>query len=161
MTSAEYNSCVDAHADGAYRFILHNIKDPETARDVVQDAFEKLWVNHEDVNYAKAKSYLFTVAYRIMIDKIRKDKKVDRFNAAEMDILADNTEYLGLKKTLQEGLGRLPEIQRTVIMLRDYEGYSYQEIGSMTDLTESQVKVYIYRARVFLKKYIGKIENVI
>lgn len=46
-------------------------------------------------------------------------------------------------------------------MLRDYEGYSYQEIGEITGLSESQVKVYIYRARVFLRKYIGKMEVVI
>jgi len=52
----------------------------------------------------------------------------------------------------------LPELQRMVLLLRDYEGYSYKEIGEMASLSESQVKVYIYRARVFLKKYIGKIE---
>ncbi|HPS13853.1 MAG TPA: sigma factor-like helix-turn-helix DNA-binding protein, partial [Prolixibacteraceae bacterium] len=44
---------------------------------------------------------------------------------------------------------------------RDYEGYSYEEIGDITGLNESQVKVYIYRARVFLKNYIGQIERVI
>ena len=55
-------------------------------------------------------------------------------------------------------MARLPEIQRIVLTLRDYEGYSYQEIGEMTTLSESQVKVYIYRARVFLKNYIGKLE---
>jgi RNA polymerase sigma-70 factor (ECF subfamily) len=47
-----------------------------------------------------------------------------------------------------------------VVLLRDYEGYNYQEIGELTNLSESQVKVYIYRARLFLKKYIGSIEAV-
>ena len=56
---------------------------------------------------------------------------------------------------------KLPEIQRSVVLLRDYEGYSYQEIGEITGLTESQVKVYIYRARLFLKAYIGQIDSVI
>jgi RNA polymerase sigma-70 factor (ECF subfamily) len=46
-------------------------------------------------------------------------------------------------------------------MLRDYEGYSYEEIGEITALNPSQVKVYIYRARLALKEYIGKPENVI
>jgi DNA-directed RNA polymerase specialized sigma24 family protein len=46
-------------------------------------------------------------------------------------------------------------------MLRDYEGYSYEEIASITGLTESQVKVYIFRGRLFLKKYLGSIEAVI
>jgi RNA polymerase sigma-70 factor (ECF subfamily) len=44
-------------------------------------------------------------------------------------------------------------------MLRDYEGYSYKEISGMTGLSESQVKVYIYRARVFLKDFVGSVET--
>ena len=69
--------------------------------------------------------------------------------------------YLGLKDILNDAIKKLPDVQRSVILLRDYEGYSYEEIGKMTDLSESQVKVYIYRARVFLKEYIGSLENVI
>jgi len=56
---------------------------------------------------------------------------------------------------------KLPEIQRSVLMLRDYEGYAYKEIGEITGLNESQVKVYIYRARVFLKNYLVSIDRVI
>jgi RNA polymerase sigma-70 factor (ECF subfamily) len=46
-------------------------------------------------------------------------------------------------------------------MLRDYEGYSYDEIGDITGLNESQVKVYIYRARIAMKEYIVSIDNVV
>lgn len=70
-------------------------------------------------------------------------------------------QYSDLKKVLREALDTLPEIQRSVVMLRDYEGYSYEEIGGITGLNESQVKVYIYRARMALKQYIGSIENVV
>jgi RNA polymerase sigma-70 factor (ECF subfamily) len=66
-----------------------------------------------------------------------------------------------LQEILHEALERLSEIQRSVILLRDYEGYSYQEIGEITGLSESQVKVYIYRGRVFLKNYIGKLEYIL
>ena len=45
-----------------------------------------------------------------------------------------------------------------MILLRDYEGYDYKEIGEITGLSESQVKVYIYRGRVALKEFIGKFE---
>jgi RNA polymerase sigma-70 factor (ECF subfamily) len=48
-----------------------------------------------------------------------------------------------------------------VVLLRDYEGYAYDQIGEITGLTESQVKVYIFRARVSLRNYIGKLENVL
>jgi RNA polymerase sigma-70 factor (ECF subfamily) len=66
-----------------------------------------------------------------------------------------------LHDVLNGALEQLPTIQKSVIMLRDYEGYSYEEIEEITGLNESQVKVYIYRARVALKEYIGKIENVL
>ena len=62
---------------------------------------------------------------------------------------------------LEKAIENLPEDQRAVVMLRDYEGYSYKEISEITNLSESQVKVYIYRARVFLKNYIGSMEQVI
>jgi len=62
---------------------------------------------------------------------------------------------------VRDAVNKLPEIQRSVVLLRDYEGYSYEEIGKITGLNEAQVKVYIYRARVFLKEYIGSLENVL
>jgi len=72
-----------------------------------------------------------------------------------------HNDYNDLKEILKVALEKLPEIQKSVIMLRDYEGYSYQEIGEITQLNESQVKVYIFRARKTLRNYLGKLENVI
>ncbi len=161
MTTAEYNSCVDEHADGLYRFILRNIRDEDDARDVVQDAFEKMWRNVANVEGQKAKSYLFTTAYHTMIDKIRKNKRLrDRTEVTE-DSLFHNEQYSDLKEILNSGLNQLPQIQKAVITLRDLEGYNYDEIGQITGLSASQVKVYIYRARVFLKQYIGSLEKVL
>jgi len=77
------------------------------------------------------------------------------------DMLTTRQQTSDLKQVLREALDKLPEIQKSVIMLRDYEGYSYEEIGQITGLNESQVKVYIYRGRNTLKEYIGSIENVI
>jgi RNA polymerase sigma-70 factor (ECF subfamily) len=62
---------------------------------------------------------------------------------------------------LDDALARLSETQRTLVLLKDYEGYSYEEIGKITDLNESQVKVYLHRARLQLREYLVKIENVI
>ena len=56
---------------------------------------------------------------------------------------------------------KLTDTQRSLVLLKDYEGYSYQEIGQITALSESQVKVYLHRARVQLKNYLVKPENVI
>lgn len=161
MTVTEYNKCVDNFSDGAYRFILHNIRDKDDAKDIVQDTFEKLWMTYANVNYEKAKSYIFTTAYRTMIDKIRRSKKSEKMEDVHLNKLTVDRHYSDLKQVLQLAVDKLPDIQKSVIMLRDYEGYSYEEIGGITGLNESQVKVYIYRARTFLKEYIGNIENVI
>jgi DNA-directed RNA polymerase specialized sigma24 family protein len=62
MTEKEFNQCVTNFADNVYRFILKNLRHEEDARDVVQTAFEKLWKNRAEVEAAKSKSYLFTIA---------------------------------------------------------------------------------------------------
>jgi RNA polymerase sigma factor (sigma-70 family) len=161
MTVREYNKCVDEHADGVFRFILKQIRDDEKARDIVQDSFEKVWKTKENVNGTKAKSYLYSTAYHTMIDLIRRDKKKVDFEYVSGSKYAHEEQYSDLHEILNEAVDKLPEIQKSVILLRDYEGYSYEEIGEITGLNESQVKVYIYRARLFLKKYIGSPETVI
>ena len=74
---------------------------------------------------------------------------------------AHTEQYSDLKEILNEAISRLPDDQRSVILLRDYEGYAYNEISEITGLSESQVKVYIYRGRLFLKNYIGNPEQVV
>ncbi len=161
MTVKDYNKAVEDHSNGIYRFILKNIKDQEKARDVVQDTFEKCWIKHETVEAAKVKSYLFSTAYHTMIDMIRKEKRQTDFEEVRYENLAHDNQYSDLNEILHKAIQLLPEAQRSVILLRDYEGYSYEEISEITGLSESQVKVYIYRGRVFLKNYIGSPEKVL
>ena len=161
MTISEYNSCVDDFSDGVYRFILKNLRDTEVSHDVVQDSFMKLWIKRKDVESKKGKSYLYTTAYHTMIDYIRKNSRNSSIENTENVQGETFNSYSDLKEILNLAIEKLPEIKRSAIMLRDYEGYSYEEIGEITNLNESQVKVYIYRARVFLKKFIGSPEMVI
>ena len=161
MTEREYNECVTAYADNVYRFILKNLRHEEDARDVVQTAFEKMWRNREEVDAQKSKSYLFTVAYHQMIDHIRKVKRIQLKEEFDEDVRIQHKPANNLKKILEEALARLSETQRSLVLLKDYEGYSYEEIGKITGLNESQVKVYLHRARVQLKNYLVKKENVI
>lgn len=161
MTVSDYNNCVDQHSDGLFRFVLKHIKDRDVARDIVQDTFEKMWRKVEQIEAEKAKSYLFTTGYHTLIDYTRKAKKQGSFNEVQENQLGYEKNYSDLKAILNEALGKLPEIQKTVILLRDYEGYDYAEIGQIANLTESQVKVYIFRGRQFMKNYIGKMEVVI
>lgn len=160
MTVNEYNLAVDEYSDRLYRFVLKSIRDTHKAEDIVQDSYEKLWKNVENVNAVKVKAYLFTTAYHTMIDRIRKEKHSVYADDITMPEQGQENNYTDLAEVLREAVDKLPEVQRMVVLLRDYEGYNYKEIGELTHLSEAQVKVYIYRARVFLKKYIGSIEAV-
>ncbi len=161
MTVNQYNESVDLYADGLYRFILKSFRDEDKAKDIIQDSFEKLWIRVEEVNYEKVKSYLFTTAYHTMIDLIRKEKRLTTIELVNTDNFSHIPQTPDLQEILHAAINKLPEIQRSLILLRDYEGYSYEEIGEITNLNESQVKVYIFRARAFLKNYIGSMEAVI
>ena len=160
MTEKEYNQCVNQYADNVFRFIVKNLRHEEDARDVVQTAFEKMWINRAEVDNAKAKSYLFTVAYHQMIDHIRKVKRIKLKDDFKEDTLVYDRPVSNTKKVLEEALSRLSETQRSLVLLKDYEGYSYEEIGKITGLNESQVKVYLHRARIQLKNYLVSPENV-
>jgi RNA polymerase sigma-70 factor (ECF subfamily) len=160
MTEKEFNDCVNLYADNIYRFIVKNLKHEEDARDVVQASFEKMWLNREKVDNERSKSYLFTVAYHQMIDLIRKNKRVkleDEFSSSLQTTREPQSE---VKKLLNDALYRLSETQRSLVLLKDYEGYSYDEISEITSLSISQVKVYLHRARIQLKNYLVKPENV-
>ena len=161
MTEREYNECVRLHADNVYRFIVKNLRHEDDARDVVQSAFEKMWLKREEVSYDKSKSYLFTVAYHQMIDHLRKVKRITLKEEFHEHTSIINKPANNLKKVLDEALAKLSETQRSLVLLKDYEGYSYEEIGKITSLSESQVKVYLHRARIQLRNYLVKPENVL
>ncbi|MGB1039809.1 MAG: RNA polymerase sigma factor [Flavobacteriales bacterium] len=162
MTLKEYNTCVDLYADRLYSFVFKNLKDSERAKDIIQDVFEKVWVKIDEIENNNIKSYLFTVAYRTMLDVIKKEKRTTLTEEiSDFEKPVASGEYTGINEVLEEALATIPEIQRNVILLRDYEGYSYEEIGKITELKDSQVKVYIYRARKALQKYLVSVETVL
>ncbi|MCF3109895.1 RNA polymerase sigma factor [Niabella sp. CC-SYL272] len=161
MTEKEYNECVTMYADNVYRFIVKNLKHAANAEDVVQSAFQALWEQRNEVDAEKSKSLLFTIAYRKMIDHIRKYKRM--VYEESMGAYDRYTEQgsRNLKEVLHRALERLDDTKRSLVLLKDYEGYSYEEIGDITGLSASQVKVYLHRARLQLKDYLVKIENVL
>jgi RNA polymerase sigma-70 factor (ECF subfamily) len=161
MTVKEYNRSVDEYSDSVYRFIRGNLKDDDRASDIVQDAYEKLWRHVAEIEYIVVKSWLFSTAYHNMIDIIRKEKRMTNLEVSHEKEMIYESQYSDLSEILHEAVDRLPGQQKTAVMLRDYEGYSYKEIGDITGLSEAQVKINIYRGRLALKTYIGRIETVI
>jgi len=161
MTTAEYNLCVNKHTNKIFQFIIKNLRDEEASRDVVQEAFTRMWERVDTISSEKSKSYLFTSAYHIMIDYLRRDSRHTSYEEVSREQASPYSQYSDLKEILDAAVQKLPEVQRSALLLRDYEGYSYKEIGEMLNLGESQVKVYIFRARVAMKNYLVDADLVI
>lgn len=160
MTRKEYNTTVEDYSDGIFRFALKHLRNEMSAKDIVQETFTRVWAKHEEIAYEKAKSYLFTTAYHAIVDWVKQEgRSGDVERAPEM--AAATRHAFDVKDVLNEALEKLPAIQKSVVLLRDYEGYSYDEIAEITGLNEAQVKVYIFRARKALKDYIKRLELVI
>ena len=164
MTKDEYNKCVQHFSDGLFRFVLSNIRNRETAEDIVQETFVKVWERRDGITFEKAKPYLFTTAYHALIDQTRRKENtafVSEEAASFVNAQGGRTQYPDVQEVLHKALATLPKAQASVILLRDYEGYSYEEIGNIMGLTESQVKVYIFRGRTALKNYLKSMDNLI
>jgi RNA polymerase sigma factor (sigma-70 family) len=152
MNSKDYNHSVALYSGRLLRFVRKLLQDDDSAADVSQNCFMRLWENLDKVEVDKAKSWLFTVAYRESLQLIAKQKK--KTNVSALDSMMFESPMPDLKDVIDRCLSHLPEIQRSVLMLRDYEGYEYLEIGKILELKESQVKVYLFRARQKMKEQI-------
>lgn len=160
MTKKEYHNAVYELSDGLYRFALRLCRDESSAEDLVQDTFEKVWIKHEEISFGKVKSYLFTTLHNRFVDTSRKSKPASLEDQSTMNA-SYNSPNIDLNEILHNALNQLSEIQRSAVLLRDYEGYNYEEIGEILNLNSSQVKVYIFRARKQLQKIIGPLNAVI
>jgi RNA polymerase sigma-70 factor (ECF subfamily) len=111
-----------------------------------------LWKRKDEVQNEKAKAYLFTSAYHAVVDWSRRESLKRNIIAEEVTVEQDHSNEL--KKLIDEGLEQLSLQHKQLILLRDYEDYSYAEIGEITELSESMVKVSLHRARKQLKEFI-------
>jgi RNA polymerase sigma-70 factor (ECF subfamily) len=156
LTREEYDKTVKELSGRIYRYLLRHLRDADDASDLVQDAYEKLWIHHDKVEYVKAKSWLFTTAHNSFINLAKKKGRnvsLDAMPGIEPSVSSISSR-LAAKEALDMCLERLPEQQRSIILLRDLEGYDYKEIGEIMGLNESQVKVYLFRARQKMKNWI-------
>ena len=162
MNAEQYNQCVEQYADRLFRFVFSSLRNREKAEDVVQESFARVWEKLKTVDFAKAKAYLFTTAHHAMIDEVRNNQHYTGIEDCPPDELKSvSASYPDVNDILHKFLHTLPEMQRNALLLRDYEGYSYQEIGDITGMTEAQVKINIFRARTAMKNKLKSMDNLI
>lgn len=157
MNKTEYNHIVKSLSHRVYAFMLKSTGDVDGAKDITQDSFLKLWEHKDNVDPDKARSWLFTTAHNLFLNGLRKEKYKQQ-HRSEIEIQNESQNF-ETKDLVNHCLGLLNEKQRSIILLRDLEGYNYDEIGEILDLTASQVKVYLFRARKKFKELVLAIER--
>lgn len=153
MTQKEYNNGVGLWADDVYRYAVHCSGDREQSKDWVQEAFATLWESRAKVSPAKGKSFLLAVVHNQVMSHFR-HQAVLRENLGELkgEQSIGPDERFDLHDALRLALQTLPQVQREAVILKDMEGYDCREIAEILSLSENQVHVYLFRARVSLKK---------
>ncbi|HIA37479.1 MAG TPA: RNA polymerase sigma factor [Flavobacteriales bacterium] len=151
MNTKEYNIAVKTYSGRLFRFAVKTMKNQDDANDIVQDCYMKLWENKDKIDFEKAKSWLFTTAYNGSLNKIKKGNRSQSLEGSKYNEPSVESDDFELREIINKSLNSLPAIQKSIILLRDLEGYNYKEISEILNLNESQVKVYLFRGRQMVK----------
>lgn len=149
-----YSHCVDQHSDGLFRFAVGITRCRDSASDAVQEAFAALWEHRTKVPPDKAKSYLFTVAYREAISVLRRRKKRTTQELSPWTA-AETAEWDNTSEILWRELEEMNPTARSAVLLVDWEGYSYDEVAEVLKISLSNVKVTLHRARHHLREQLN------
>lgn len=163
MTAEEFKNKVIPYSVKLYPMIFRIIKNEEETRDAMQDLMLKLWYKRTDLmQCSNLSAYIITTAKNYSFDLLKKKRPTifgekDEFkilNIAENGIDPEKRErYEYVHKTIE----KLPEKFRTVIQLRDIDGFSFEEIKEMTGFEIAHIRVILSRARLRVKQEVEKI----
>jgi RNA polymerase sigma-70 factor (ECF subfamily) len=172
---AEFARLVDAYSSPIYRLGLRMLSTPQDAEDVLQNTFLNVLTH---LSTFEGRSSLSTWIYRIAANEalmlIRKKKPEVNIERSEDAQAGDNDEELLLtqfvdwsalpenellsgesQKYLDSAIQTLPESMRIVFVLRDVEGLSIKETADALNLTETNVKTRLLRARMLLREQLS------
>ena len=164
MENISFRTTVLPLSDKLFRLALRITMNRAEAEDVVQDTLLKVWEHREEweqINNLEA----FAIAtcrnraLDVMKRAGRNTEKLDEmvhFSSQTPQEQLEADEQISLVNRLMDDL---PEVQRTIMLLRDIEGKTYQEIAQTLDISETQVKVYLHRARTKIKERIWTINT--
>jgi RNA polymerase sigma-70 factor (ECF subfamily) len=150
---AQYRQAVDQHKQRVYSLALYSLRAREDAEDVTQEVFIKLWQHWQKVDLDKIGAWLIRVTRNSVIDHVRKrnpEQNQTDFNVETQPALeSEETELdrTSIQQQLKLAIAELNEPFRSIIIMRDIQGFSYSDIEQTLDMSESQVKVYLHRAR--------------
>ncbi len=157
----QYQQAVAQYRQRIYSFAYYSLRSPEDAEDVTQDVLIKLWQNWQKIDHNKRSAWLMRVAHNQVIDLVRRRKKqmenTDEFATPDQHPAKDEDVGRSLdeetfRHRLMHGIRKLDDPFRSIIIMRDIQGQTYDDIKYCLELSESQVKVYLHRARRKLRE---------
>ncbi len=159
--SRAYQQWVREYQDQAWSLARYLLKDAAEAEDVVQESFVKLWHHGDDLDPAKVKAWLMKVVRNGCMDRLRRRKPTEEFTEATAgDPRPDayeGAEQMELGHWLRRAIAGLGEPYRSLVVLRDVHEHSYEEVAGALELSLSQVKVYLHRARKKLREQLAEV----
>ena len=152
MKGHKFNKALAEHQQRIYSLALYILRDKHEAEDITQDVFTRLWNNAEDIEFDKVSSWLSAVTRNACIDKIRKRKDFHPVEDEHQVTLnheepAGNLQQQQLSAWLSQAISCLKEPYSSLIMLCDVQQNSQSAVAQSLNLTTTQVKVYLHRAR--------------
>jgi len=157
--SRRFRQWVEEYQDQAWTLARYMLKDPAEAEDVCQESFVKLWHHQSRIDAEKARPWLMKVVRNGCLDRIRRRRpEAELEGLAEADQApgpAEGLEQRDLGHRLKAAIEALKEPYRSLVVLRDIQEHSYEEVAGTLELSMSQVKVYLHRARKQLREQLA------
>ena len=157
----DFNAFYKANIQFVTNFSSYKSNDKDTALDLIQEAFLKMWEKCSEISYEKAKSYLFTSVNNLFLNKLKHEKVVLNYakNTPYLDINNQSPEYLleeeEFKTKLKNAIENLTEAEREVFLMNRIDGKKYREIAELLNISQKAVEKRMSSA---LKKLRSKIE---
>ncbi|MES2767047.1 MAG: RNA polymerase sigma factor [Bacteroidota bacterium] len=143
------------YQQSVYRFCLRMIGDEAAAKDAFQETFLKVYEHRAEFKGNNFSAWLFTISRHVCLNSLRSLKRFDTFSEEiHTEEIAERGD-LGMQMYIQRALALLPIPLREAIILREYEGYSYQEIADIVGVDLSLAKVRVHRARIILRRLLA------
>lgn len=159
--SARFRQWVEEYQDQAWTLARYLLKDPAEAEDAVQEAFVKLWHNRDKIDQAKIKPWLMRVTRNQCLDRLRRRRPTQEWEewqkADEGPGPAQGLHQQELGERLKRSINGLNEPYRSLVVLRDVHQHSYEEVANVLELSLTQVKVYLHRARKQLREQLAEV----
>lgn len=158
MTPNEFRQCILPIKDKLYRFALRMVGDQKEAEDILQDVLIKLWNNRDKLaSLVNLNAWSMRIVKNQALDRMKSKQFQTRSLDRATDIILhdDNayheSELSDILKHIHRMMDRLPLVQKQIIQLKDIDGFSYDEIATIMELSLTQVKVYLFRARTTIR----------